>query len=1128
MLKKFVSIYLTILIILFQILTVKSYAAEIEIINLNNLDLFKNRTADEVATEYYKIFKPEYYATDMASDKYPIFKDGKTASISAPYQAGEMNEKVHQSMTDMANYYRWLVGVSKFNTGSSVHREDLQTMAVIEALYFKKTNQLSHNLYKDFIKPDDMDDNFWNIGKNVPHNIATIGYFPQKSIEGFFYEGYNLKRKIFDTIGHRWTLLSQSSTNGFDFAYTNGVIIGSYKNNSSGDGRTDMPIVAFPAPGYNPDRIADGNNTAWSFELGKYKLPKANSAMGISVTVENLQTHETYVASSENGNLICQYESNIVYQQPAPTKGAYYEGSYKITIKGLLDEKNQAKTIEYTSKFIDVSYKGNIIPTSVLYIDFAGLARGLYNYQSNQKAYPLSRQAYHQRTGKPVSAVYVSQTLPNLEITTTTGFKQNISATFESVKDDDSGMTLKLTGYNKTNLDPNINDDLNKLQTYQPVLNNVFFEMVDVNQQADEGKPFTISFKAIYNDYEPVKVNWYKITDDNKVVKVGENRDLTFSKVSPADAGRYFFTAFDNSKGYMIMQYSAVKNLIVKSKTVKSVSLTGFDKLIYLDGNDLELNNVKYNVLYSDGSREEIPVDKSTISGYNSSKIGIQNIVFNYKGKTINKIVTVQAREVLNMEVKSDMLKRTYNQGEKIDPNGFVLHVIYTNSTQDDINVNQDMISAYDKDKVGFQNISVNYRGKSIQYGVTVVENTARALEIFKEEVKKTIDDMKELTTEQKKNTKSAIDKSQNKLEVEGILKQAEKQKQDKLTLEENRVRALALAKKYGAFFDNDIKLARNFEELEEALKDSLHFSAKGIQKFYADREVEIRKIEKQIMELPNLAEDAKITFVKELKATLLSGDLEKALREAEKANNTIEAAIIVPIPVIETENIKKEVIYKGEQLNFSDNVLNLPEGSQIVDVTEPPIDTNIVGNYMAKVKIIFKGGASKIVNIDVEIKDKLYSENNFNFHDKIDNYINEEHSRDINYGANNDNIYYDSYSSSEIVVKNIKPYKSDILANYNSEKKTNFLINRNNQENKDKNKEKIGSEIIQKEKFAKNNVSTDNKNVKLDNTVSDEKLKNYDNYGISLWLFIMLIFVLIFSVILIFFIKNGKKTGSM
>lgn len=973
--KKIAVVCFSFLMLLVQIFGVRVVASEKTTVNLNDLPIFKNRTIDDVATEYYKVLKPEYYNSKMTLEKYPIFKSNNEPSIASPYRAGEMEERVHHSMTDMANYYRWLVGVEKFRLGPSVHSDSLQTMAVLEYLYFRDTNQLSHTLYRDFRRPQDMDEAFWNKGSNVSHNIVAGGYFPQKSIEGFFYEGYNLKTKRFDTIGHRWTLLSKLATNGFNFAYTNGIVIGSYKNNSSGNGTTDMPIVAFPAPGYNPDRIADGKITSWSFELGTYRLPVTNSAKGVSVTVENLTTHESYVATEEKGNLICQYETNIVYQQPEPTRGNYYDGSYKITINGLLDENNQPKTIEYTTTFVDVSYKGNSIPTSVFDIEFKDLAKGLYNGQLNQKAYPLYRQPSFGRTGSSVTANYVSQTLPELELTTTTGFKQNLLVTFDLFKDDNNGMTLRVIDYNKSSLDVNINDDLRILSNYQPVLSNLFFEMVDVNQTGDEGKVFKIVFKPTSSDYVPVKIVWYKVDGNDKVSKVGEGNELVFDKLSLTDAGKYFFTAFDDQRGYMVMKYSAVKNLIVRPKTVKTVTLIGFDKLTYLDGEDLDLSNAKYDIVYSDDSVAQIPVERTTVTGYNTDKIGQQNITFTYSGKSIKKTVIVEPREVSSISVNSEMTKKSYSQGEDINPEGLSLSVTYTNQTHGNVNVTRDMISDYDKDKVGNQSILITYRGHTLRYDVTVIENAARALEIAKAEAKKTIDGVKELTSDQKKKAKLAVDNAKNNDELSAVLKEVEKQKKDKIILEESRARALALAKKYGAFFDNDIRLARNLEELEAGLKDSLKYSSKGINKFYADRKAEIDRIEKQIRELPNLDDLAKNKFVEQLKSTLLSGDLEQALKDAQKESTKVPASIITPIPNIDTTNIIKEIIYKGEVIDLSDNISDLPNGSVIVDVTLPAIDTNIVGSYIGKAKVIFSSGASKIVNIPIEIKDKVQPE---------------------------------------------------------------------------------------------------------------------------------------------------------
>ncbi|MGK3881980.1 Rib/alpha-like domain-containing protein, partial [Enterococcus faecium] len=63
----------------------------------------------------------------------------------------------------------------------------------------------------------------------------------------------------------------------------------------------------------------------------------------------------------------------------------------------------------------------------------------------------------------------------------------------------------------------------------------------------------------------------------------------------------------------------------------------------------------------------------------------------------------------------------------------------------------------------------------------------------------------------------------------------------------------------------------------------------------------------------------------------------------------------IKPIPTIEPEQIMPEEVHKGEGVDLTDNILNLPEGSKVEVVT--PVDTTQVGKQAKKAKMLPKTG---------------------------------------------------------------------------------------------------------------------------------------------------------------------------
>ncbi len=262
-------------------------------------------------------------------------------------------------MTDMTNYYRWLLGVNPYQTVSS-HHKSLQEFAVIENLYIKKVGNLSHHPTTDgkFEKPGDMSEEFWSSGATL-NNIIAAGSAPQKSIEQWFTEGYNRKFGVFDTTGHRDLLLSYKST-GMTFSFVNYISV----SQKIGGGTIDLPCSVFPAPGAFPNTSLEPEHTAWSIELNPNQL--RYDLDNICVKVTNLNTNESYECTKENKKIsTLTYGYGIAYVQPEISTTSY-ENSYKIEISGLTDTAGNEKVVVYQTDPLDII---DITSSNVVSID---------------------------------------------------------------------------------------------------------------------------------------------------------------------------------------------------------------------------------------------------------------------------------------------------------------------------------------------------------------------------------------------------------------------------------------------------------------------------------------------------------------------------------------------------------------------------------------------------------------------------------------------------------------------------------------------------------------------------------------------------------------------------------------
>ena len=144
--------------------------------------------------------------------------------------------------------------------------------------------------------------------------------------------------------------------------------------------------------------------------------------------------------------------------------------------------------------------------------------------------------------------------------------------------------------------------------------------------------------------------------------------------------------------------------------------------------------------------------------------------------------------------------------------------------------------------------------------------------------------------------------------------------------------------------------------------------------------DVTLEKLKEGITYLPEnikaieIVENVNTSEVGEGKAVLkiiFSDTSSKEVVIPVKVINVIDAGLITPVPEIKAEDIiKEEVPYNGE-INLLDNIKNLPEGTEVKDLSDP-IDTKSPGIYKGKVKVTFKDGSSRIVEIPIEVLEAL------------------------------------------------------------------------------------------------------------------------------------------------------------
>ena len=304
-----------------------------------NNTTFGQRTKDDVAAEYSKAKNAgETYVDGQESTYYST-----PASIEAPYNQGILTDDTLASMEAMTNFYRYLTGAKPL-LKKCVQNESLQYQAL------DRNFQFDHYI-SNSSKPDDMDDELWQKGFNLDHNILAMYATPFGSITSWMNEGYSLSNGTWDTTGHRMALISPQYSS-VQFGYSGHVSIGKICE-SRNTGYTE-PFSAFPVAGYMPDNVVYPDECVWSTYLNKDYV-KVQNPGNVLITVKNLTTGESYICKSSDSTASIS-TSIIDFVQPKDATNHKYVDNYSVTITGLKDVKTgDDATIKYEVKFFDVS-----------------------------------------------------------------------------------------------------------------------------------------------------------------------------------------------------------------------------------------------------------------------------------------------------------------------------------------------------------------------------------------------------------------------------------------------------------------------------------------------------------------------------------------------------------------------------------------------------------------------------------------------------------------------------------------------------------------------------------------------------------------------------------------------------
>lgn len=146
--------------------------------------------------------------------------------------------------------------------------------------------------------------------------------------------------------------------------------------------------------------------------------------------------------------------------------------------------------------------------------------------------------------------------------------------------------------------------------------------------------------------------------DDSDCVSLSENQ-MKNAKI---------FTGYDFSKVWEIDPYCSYPYPQIKNNRmirVKSIDLKAApEKLIYNQGEQLQLENTQLELIYEDGIKTSIPLSLDILNGYDMMRIGEQTVAVTYGGKNTAFQIIVKEVPVSGITIPETL--SLYRSGEEI------------------------------------------------------------------------------------------------------------------------------------------------------------------------------------------------------------------------------------------------------------------------------------------------------------------------------------------------------------------------------------------------------------------------------------------------------------------------------
>lgn len=171
---------------------------------------------------------------------------------------------------------------------------------------------------------------------------------------------------------------------------------------------------------------------------------------------------------------------------------------------------------------------------------------------------------------------------------------------------------------------------------------------------------------------------------------------------------------------------TVTQSITVKANSVERIEIKQApNKINYVVGQNFNATGMIVEATYENGAVKQ--VEDYIVKDGENLQLEQTTVTIEYEGKTVTQSITVEHKTVTSISIKTMPTKTEYIQNkEELDLTGGVIEINYNDSSKEEMSMTSKEITAsgFDNKKAGKNTITLTYKEKTVQFDVTIKEET--------------------------------------------------------------------------------------------------------------------------------------------------------------------------------------------------------------------------------------------------------------------------------------------------------------------------------------------------------------------------------------------------------------------